>query len=248
VTTQDGSRRGGWTRLGRALGFVALVWGVALSFVGFDLLFLRATGALLGNPGLAPDLTLSGATRGSKTCIVEPGPESQSPPPEALVGAWILGLTAGRDALARQHDSVDREVLARALAEVAPIAERLGVPPTAIFVPQHAANANVEFVPFVEADASGTGRRLALRHGTQSCHLYKLGAFWGYASLVRPSLPGERAVFAPEIRYHAERASLSPELWRPLVEATPSGASFQEIAADSIALTQRVTGRLQRAR
>jgi len=245
---QDGSRRGGWTRLGRALGFVALVWGVALSFVGFDLLFLRATGALLGNPSLAPGLTLSRATRESPTCVVQPGPESQSPPPEVLVGAWILGLTAGRDALARQHDSVDREVLARALAEVAPIAERLGVPPTAIFVPRHAAAANIEFVAFVEADASGTGRRLALRHGTQSCHLYKLGALWGYASLVRPSLPGERAVFAPEIGYHAERASLPPELWRPMVEATPSGASFQELAEGSIALTQRVAGRLQRVR
>lgn len=248
MTTEDGSRRGGWARLGRALGFVALVWGVAASFIGFDVLFMRATGALLGNPGIAPGLALSRATRESVTCVVEPSPEGQRPSPEVLVGVWILGLTGGRDALARQHASVDREVLARALAEAAPIAEQLGVPPAAVFVPRHLAAANVEFVAFVEKDASGTGRRLALRHGTQACHLYKLGAFWGYASLVRPSLPGERAVFAPEIGYHAERASLPPDVWRPLVEATPSGASFRELAEGSMALTQRVTTQLQRPR
>ena len=226
---------------------MALVWGVAATFVGFDVLFMRAMGSLLGTRP-RPEPLLSKATRESPTCVVEPGPDAKSPSADVLVGAWVLGLASGRDALARQYDSVDRETLARHVAEVAPIAESLGVPPSAIFVPRHAASANVEFVAFVEADPSGTGRRLALRHGTQPCHLYKLGAFWGYASLVRPSLPGTRAIFAPEIGYHAERASLPRELWRPMVEAPPSGASFQEIAEDSIALTQRVTGHLQRAR
>jgi hypothetical protein len=227
---------------------MALVWGVAATFVGFDVLFLRAMGVLLGRPDLAPGVILSKSTRESSTCVAEPGPETKSPSAEVLVGAWVLGLASGRDALARQYDSVDRETLARHVAEVAPIAESLGVPPSTTFVPRHAAGANVEFVAFVEADASGTGRRLALRHGTQPCHLYKLGAFWGYASLVRPSLPGTRAIFAPEISYHAERAFLPRELWQPMIEATPSGASFQELAEDSIALTQRVTGHLQRAR
>ena len=247
MTTQDGAQRGAWTRLRRALGFVALVWGVAATFVGFDVLFVRAMGTLLGNPDLAPSLTITKATRESTTCVVEPGPDAKSPPADVLVGAWVLGLQWGRDALARQYASVERETLTRAFAEVAPIAESLGVPPSAIFVPRHAASANIEFVPFVETDPSGTGRRLALRHGTQPCHLYKLGAFWGYASLVRPSLPGTRAIFAAEIGFHANRASLPPDVWRPLVEASPAGATFQAIAEDSIARTQRVTGHLQRA-
>ena len=52
MTTEDDARRGGWARLGRALGFVALVWGVAATFVGFDVLFMRATGLSWGTPGL----------------------------------------------------------------------------------------------------------------------------------------------------------------------------------------------------
>ncbi len=218
---------------------MALVWGVAATFVGFDLAFMRVMGSFMG---------ISKSTRGSQTCVVESGSDTKSASPEVLVGAWVLGLASGRDALARQYESVDRETLARHVAEVASIAEGLGVPPSAIFVPQHAANANVEFVAFVEADPSGTGRRLAIRHGSQPCHLYKLGAYWGYASLVRPSLPGTRTIFGPEISYHAEKAALPGELLRPMLEAPPSGASFQEIGEDSIALTQRVTGRLQRAR
>jgi hypothetical protein len=227
---------------------MALVWGVAATFVGFDVLFLRAMGLLLGNPDLAPGLGLSRPTQESTTCVVESGPDAKSRSPEVLVGAWVLGLASGRDALTRQYTSMDRETLALHVAEVAPIAENLGVPPTAIFVPRHAAAANVEFVTFVETDPSGTGRRIALRHGTQPCHLYKLGAFWGYASLVRPSLPGERAVFAAEIGHHAKQASLPRELWQRMVEATPPDASYQELAEDSIALTQRVTGYLQRGR
>jgi hypothetical protein len=218
---------------------MALVWGVAATFVGFDLVFMRVMGSIM---------RVSKSTQGSQSCVVESGPDARSPSSEVLVGAWVLGLASGRDALARQYDSVDRETLARHAAEVAPIAESLGVPPSAIFVPKHAANANVEFVAFVEGDPSGTARRLALRHGGQPCHLYKLGEFWGYASLVRPSLPGTRTIFGPEISYHAERASLPPQVWRSLLEAPPSDASFQEIGEDSIALTQQVTGHLQRAR
>lgn len=218
---------------------MVLVWGVAATFVGFDLVFMRVMGSFMG---------VSKPTVGSQTCVVEVGPAAKSPSSEVLVGAWLLGLASGRDALARQYDSVDRETLARHIAEVAPIAESLGVPPSAIFVPQHVANANLEFIAFVEGDPSGTARRLAVRHGAQPCHLYKLGAFWGYASLVRPSLPGTRTIFGPEISHHAGEASLPPGVWRPLLEAPPADDSYREIGQDSIVLTQRVTLHLQRPR
>jgi hypothetical protein len=235
-----------WSRVRRTLGFLALVWSVALTFVGFNVLGTRVMGFLLGRPGLVGDLLLSKETRESKTCVVDSGSDGKSPSPEVLVGSWVLGLASGRDALARQYDSVDRDTLARHIAEVAPIAESLGVPPSATFVPQHVANANTEFVTFVERDPSGTARRLALRHGTRPCHLYKLGALWGYASLVRPMVPGERALFAAEIGHHAKLASLAREVWQPLVEATRADDSYQEIAEDAMMRTQRVTGRLQR--
>ena len=225
---------------------MALVWGVAATFVGLNVVGTRVMGFLLGNPSLVGNLLISEETRESKTCVVDSGSGSRSPSPEVLVGAWVLGLASGRDALARQHASVNPETLAQNIAEVAPIAEGLGVPPSATFVPKHLADANREFIIFVEIDRSGTARRLALRHGAQPCHLYKLGGFWGYASLVRPMVPGERALFAAEIEHHAKLASLPREVWQPLVEATPSGGSYREIAEDAMVRTQRVTGRLQR--
>jgi hypothetical protein len=248
VTAPDDAQRGGWTRVGRALGFVVLVWVVAATFVGFDVLGLRVMGFLLSHPELAPSLVLTKATTESKTCVVESGADSKGPSAEVLVGAWVLGLASGRDALARQYESVDRQTLAAHIAEVAPIAEGLGVPPSSIFVPRHVANANTEFIVFVESDPSGTARRLAVRHGTQPCHLYKMGSFWGYASLVRPSLPGTRTIFAAEIGHHAKGASVPREVSQPLLDTAPSDASFQEIAEDSIARTQQVTAYLQRPR
>jgi hypothetical protein len=223
---------------------VAVVWSVAVSFVAFELVFLRGADFLMSRPALSGSLVLSAATRSSQTCVVPAdhvatGGDAVSPT-EARVGAWLLGLKIGRDAIARQYASVDRNLLAQGLQDAQRIAGMLGTPAPAIFVPQHAATANTDFIAFVEADASQTARQLALRHSAESCLLYKLGTFWGYAALVRPSLPGERALFAAEIRHYAMLAGLPLETWAPLSEVTPVKASPSEINAQSADLTQKI--------
>lgn len=244
MTPQPSARTFWSTRIGRATVFVAVVWSVAASFIAFELVFLRGADFLMSRPALSGSLVLSAATRSSQTCVV-PADHAVTggnvvSPAEARVGAWLLGLKIGRDAIARQYTSVDRNLLAQGLQDAQRIASMLGTPAPAVFVPRHAVAANTDFIAFVEADASQTARRLALRHSAESCLLYKLGAFWGYAALVRPSLPGERAVFAAEIRHYATLAGLPSEIWAPLSEVTPARASPGEINAQSADLTQQV--------
>jgi hypothetical protein len=239
------------TRRGRAIAFVGIVWAVAGSFIALELAARRGLEVILARPDLAPSLALSRTTRESRTCAVQAGERAavpgQTPSPAAVqFSTWRMGLTVGRDALTRQYASADRGALAQARAEAKAIARGLGVPTPAVFTPHRMAQATTEFIAFVEDDPSGTARQLATGHSPRACHLYKLGALWGYASLVRPSLAGERPIFAAEIRHHALEAGLPPALWTPMVERTPRGATASAIAEASTALTQRVTDALQR--
>jgi hypothetical protein len=251
ATSPDGPPGLRSTRLGRAVAFAGIVWAVALSFVGFELVLQRGMDLLLARPSLAPSLALSRAAREARTCVAGSGDHAAVPADlassrEARLGAWLLGLKLGRDALARQYPSVDRDTLAAGRADAETLAQRLGVPVWSPFTPRHAAAANTEFIAFVESDPSGTARQLATAYQPGLCHLYKLGALWGYASLVRPALAGDRAPFAAELRHHALEAGLPAALWAPMLEGPPRRAPAPEIAAASAALTQRVSDALMR--
>lgn len=241
---EQAQRRGFFhSRLGRVLLFVAIVWSVAGSFIAIEIAALGGMDVLMSKPALSGGLVLSNATRDSKTCSPAPGERAvpvETNPAEVRVAAWVLGLKIGRDALARQYASVDPNTLAQALKDVETLANMLSVPPPQAFVPRQVANANSEFVAFVESNSNETARSLALEHSSEACHLFKLGVLWGYASLVRPSLPGERSIFAAEIRYHAQDA-LPDRLWQPMTERTPSNASGQEIFRADAALTEGLT-------
>lgn len=237
------------SRAGRVFAFVAIVWLVAGSFIAFELIFVHLTGLAILNPTFSGDLALSAATRESKTCAVGPAERSHgaSPASGVQLGAWLMGLKLGRDALARQYASVDRQVLTQGQDDVAKLSQMLGVPQPPVFIPKHFADANTEFVRFVEADVS-QARERAIQHSPQACHLYKLGAFSGYASLVRPSLPGERSVFTVEIRHYAQHAALPAPLWEPMIERTPRNATESEIASATGTLTQAVARHLENPR
>ena len=84
---------------------------------------------------------------------------------------------------------------------------------------KHVAAANTEFVAYVESDADATAGAFATRFSPDACRLFKLEALWGYASMARPSLPGEPDVFSSEVRRHA-RDVMPAELWQPMLEVT----------------------------
>ena len=237
------------SRLRRLLAFVAIVWGVATTFVAFEVVSLRGMDLVLSYPSVFGDIALSQAVTQSTSCVVAAGVEpGQTPVPlsgsDGRTGAWLLGLGLGRDAVARQYAEPNSPLLAELAAGSNELAGRLGVPPPRVFTPVQMANANTEFVAFVEQDAGTTAHRLAENLSPQACELFKLGAMWGYSEMVRPALPGERAVFAMEIRYHAMRAGVPEPLWDPMLERTPADARADDVIAEMTTLTGGVTAYL----
>ena len=241
-----GSARPLASRIRKAVAFVAIVWGVAATFVAFEIVSLRGMDLALSYPSVFGGIALSPVVTKSTSCVVVSGNTREQPPSTADVstgraGAWLLGLNLGRDAVFRQYAEPDSTFLAELAEGLRALAERLGVPPPAVFRPRQMANANTEFVAFVEHDAGETAHRLAEHVSPNACELFKLGALWGYSEMVRPSLPGERAVFAMEIRHHALRAGVPEPLWNPMLQRTPANATADEVISQMTALTQGVT-------
>jgi hypothetical protein len=232
-------------RLKRAAAFVAIVWGVAATFVVFEVLALGGMDVVVSYQDLFGKLLLSPAITESKTCVVEPDDRAGAAggglrASDARAASWLLGVVLGRDASLRQFSTSNPETLAALSAGREQFAGDLGVPAPDVFVPRQLANANSEFVAFVEADGRDTAHQLAIRHSPQACQLYKLGAVWGYSEIVRLAIPDARAVHAVEIRHYAQQANLPDELWRPMVAGTPRGAVKRDPASDS-ALTNGIT-------
>jgi hypothetical protein len=189
------------------VAFVVIVWGVATTFVAFEVASLYSTDLMWSYPGVFGDIALSRTMTQSTTCVVSAEETPDLPRPEISVsdgrtGAWLLGLNLGRDAVVRQV-AESSPFLTQLAAASNEMAKRLGVPPPAVFRYERIANANTEFVTFVEKGAGDTAHRLAVNVSPQACEVFKLGAFWGYSEMRRPALPGERAVFSMEIRHHA---------------------------------------------
>ncbi len=234
------------SRLRNIVAFVSIIWGVAATFVAFEVVSLGGTDLALSYPAVLGDILLSRAVTQSTSCVVPDGDKRALPShaagvSEGRMGAWLLGLNLGRDGVVRQVAEPNSPMLAQLAAGSTGLAERLGVPPPPVFSPRQMANANTEFVAFVEQDAGETAHRLAANLSPQACELFKLGALWGYSEMVRPVLPGERAVFAVEIRYHALRADVPEPLWNPMLQRLPANAKREEVLAEMAALTDGVT-------
>ncbi|HEY7288149.1 MAG TPA: hypothetical protein VH497_22030 [Vicinamibacterales bacterium] len=229
----------------RAVAFVAIVWGIAATFVAFEVVSLSGMDFALSHPGVFGNVLLSPAVTRSTSCVVTPAEQAAAQPGgpgnSAGVGAWSLGVGFGRDAVLRQYVGADTQALDAMSAGLAGLAGRLGVPPPVMFRPVQLANANTEFVLFLEQDSSGTAHRFATAHAPRACELFKLGAVWGYSEMVRPALPGERAVFAMEIRYYAARASVPEELWNAMLQRLPADAGRDQVMSEMAALTNGVT-------
>ena len=189
------------SRLRNVVAFVAIVWGVATTFVAFEMVALGGIDLARSYPGLFGDIALSRTVTQSTSCEVGPAdtPERRAPAVEAgeaRVGAWLLGVSLGRDAVLRQYAGANAQALDQLGAGRSALADRLGVSSPAVFRAEQIANANTEFVAFVEQDRRQQRTRLAETLSPQACELFKLGALWGYSEMIRPALPGERAVFA----------------------------------------------------
>jgi hypothetical protein len=234
------------SRVRHVLVFVAIVWGVAATFVAFEVISLSAVNTALSHPALFGDLMLSPIVTKSTSCVARGTERTQAAiaidEADARVGPWLLGLSLGRDAVFRQYAPSNRQVLEQLAQGRNDLAARLSVPSPQPFTPEQIANANTEFVAFIEQGrAAETARELAATHSPRACELFKLGAVWGYSEMVRPVLPGERAVFGTEIRYYARRTDLPDQLWSPMLQVTAADARREEIISSTETMTENVT-------
>jgi len=236
-------------RLKNGAAFVGIVWALAGSFVAFELLSLSGIELVLSDPGTFGNLALSQATQDSTACEVDKrdtarqvGTLSVS---AARVRAWLLGVNLGRYAQSRQMVATGSQPDKQIRANVEQLTGMLAVPPPGAFAAAQVANANSEFVSFVERDDRGTAHQLAVLYSPEACRLYKLGAFWGYAMPVRAALPGQRSIYAIEISHYARQVKIPAELSDAMIKPTSAGASTRELADETMTLTDAVTKHLR---
>ena len=235
------------SRVRHVIVFLAIVWGVAATFVAFEVISLSAVDLALSYPAIFGNLMLSRTVTESTSCAGPAGSERRQPSTaiseaDARVGPWLLGLSLGRDAVFRQYAGSNRQLLDQLSSGRADLAGRLSVAPPEPFTPEQLANANTEFVAFIEqGSAAETARQIAAVHSPRACELFKLGAVWGYTEMVRPVLPGERAVFGMEIRHYASRTDVPEALWGPMLRVTAADAKREDIIASTEAMTDGVT-------
>jgi len=243
--------------------FLAIVWGVAASFIGLESIVVSVFSRLTESSGALADFALPEAVKNSQLCRADGDPAIPGDrfSPDNRAAVWMLGTRMGLftranllvgDTARPTDDRQSQEWLAaqRRFADgTAAVVERLSaalnVPRPAVFAPVNQVTINIEFVPFVEGAGNATGRALAVAYGNGACELYKMGAYWGFSMWVRTALPGEPNIYAREITYYARRLVLPESLWRPMIARTPSNASGQTLAAEVDAATDRVTAYLQ---
>jgi hypothetical protein len=235
-----------FSHLKRVAAFVGIVWAVAASFVAFELASLFGFDLLLAT-GMGRTLALPSAVRDSTACRVNAsehkGSRAERPGDNVDAAAWLLGVKVGMHA----HAAVRQNTIEIA-REIEQLAAFLQAPRPGPFGGATRADANTAFMLSVEADPDGTARSIAASHAETSCHFYKMGAYWGYAMMVRMALAGERSVFDLEIDYHARKTRLPAEIWEPLIERTRSNATREELVAETMQLTDAVTNHLRSAK
>jgi hypothetical protein len=213
--------------------FVAIVWGVAASYVAFEVAALRAMNLALAYPGLFGGVVLPKVVSESTSCEATPSEgRGERTTSAGRAGAFALGVSVGHEAVFRQWARSNPALIEPLDAEVQKTAASLGVASPGSFVPQRLAEANQEFIGWIEADDRSTARQLAGRYGPEACHAYKLGAAWGYSEVVRMALPSYRAVFGVEIRYYARQIPIPDELVAPMLEPSSFPAGSAELESE----------------
>ena len=234
----------------RVLIFLAVVWGVTGSFIVVEIVGQTAFTALRRMLPAFRERTLPRAVLESTTCRGDGAGAAALLPGNVRAGAWSLGVAEGSLAQARMMversarvSDAARQMLQSMTDTARALATALQVP-TSTFVPEYTVNANSEFVPFVEG--SETARRLTAMYSPAACHLYKLGAYWGFALMPRTMVPGSEHIFAAELERHARAAALPESVWKSLTAPTAGGASGEALADEADAITTQMKAYLAR--
>ncbi len=212
--------------------FTAIAWLIAASFIAGLEIMTRGVSFGLKSPETL-GVMLPRSVQVSQGCDTAPGESVESATVNgrpAPFWAWRLGIAVGKLAWLSQRGSAAQNVASENARAAWALSTVLRIQPPQPFVPAHIALAHSEFTDFVESDAIPTAHELASAYSSTTCHVYKLGALWGYWVFAWTIAPGEGNGFAAQLDFHARRSGLPQRLWQPMVESTPSGTPQQVLA------------------
>jgi hypothetical protein len=207
---------------------------------------------------LMPTPGPSRVATGSRSCEAGQGAASVAADLEARipVAAWTLGTREGEYAIWTKQITDGQVVsgatgmqewlalsLRRASAAAASadrMAATLKVPRAPAFAPPHGREAFDAFQAWLEADAQPTAHGLAIAYAPWVCHLYKLGAYWGYSGLYRAAARNDANVFDGEIRHYAALVSLPPDLTERITLKPPRDMTDAQVMEDTDGITRSI--------
>lgn len=209
--------------IGRFVIGVAIIWSIAGAFVALEIGLPALLGRAVQAGAVSDGMVIPGGLSTESPAHCKPGgsPRPDAPPAPSALGearylAWRLGEQVGWSAGLANVGRSD-EASARSLAEWQARAGEMGIPAPLVPPIRHAAKALGEFEAHIESDPQCTAARLSQTYGKPYGSTFKLGAYVGYATVFRMTLP-EAAVFAPNIRHHGTGAGVPRELLEPLLQ------------------------------
>lgn len=209
--------------IGRFVIGVAIIWSIAGAFVALEIGLPALLGRAVQAGAVSDGMVIPGGLSTESPAHCKPGgtPRPDASPAPSVLGearylAWRLGEQVGWSAGLANVGRSD-EASARSLAELQARAGNMGIPPPLVPPIRHAAKALGEFEAHIESDPQCTAARFSQTYGKPYGSTFKLGAYVGYATVFRMTLP-EAAVFAPNIRHHGTGAGVPRELLEPLLQ------------------------------
>jgi hypothetical protein len=198
----------------RVMRFLAIVWGVALSFhlltgslVALFSWFLQSSDRC--------DLVLANVPTQCTNGTHEAA-QRKLDPMTARVLSWQLGLSLGVSAGQRQVGSLDAELLAQAQAERARIARELAIPTPELPPVVSKVQIMTEYRHYLAADPECVSSALSQAYSPGHGTLYRFAATVGHVWEMRSHAPQLGPVFVPELRCYGRDAGLAEPLWQDL--------------------------------
>ena len=236
------------SRARHLIAFVAIVWGVAATFVAFEFISLSAVDVALSHPGLFGDLMLSRDRHGIHVLRSAHWQRAAAAVDNDQRGRRSSGALAARyqprsrcalpavrgfeSSNARTAGSKAETTLRRDSPSPRPNPSRPSRSPTRTpsssrlwskAAPPKQRGSLPRRIHLEPASCSSSGRSGATRK------------WFGR------SFPEKRTVFGMEIRHHAMRADVPAPLWSPMLELTAADAKREDIIAATETLTDAVT-------
>ena len=155
--------------------------------------------------------------------------------PEDIVGRGLGFAVALGDA-----GMIDEARRVELLNGTAAITQALRVPAPRAPPLARSVTAIPDYGQLIEDDTSCTAAFLAKEYGTNTSHVYKLGAVIGFAVVYRIACPECGVLFVPQIGRHATDAGLPSDAWQAFTQLPAQEPSMEERQKKALAMVEQI--------